>query len=60
MEVLQGEHYLSHIEQCYIVREEILLSKQSEYLTSLHILEGQVHMCLVLEALLPIQSQHKS
>jgi hypothetical protein len=57
MQVLKGEHDFCNVEQRDIVWKQILASEQAEDLTPLHVLKCQIHMCIVLETLVPIKSQ---
>lgn len=53
VEVLEGQHDLSDVEERDVVREQILAPQQSEDLTALHVLEVQVHVRRIFEAFMP-------
>ena len=53
VQVLESEHDFCYIKERDIVGKQVLFTQQAEYLTALNILKGQVHMCLVLKALVP-------
>jgi hypothetical protein len=53
VQVLESQHDLCYIKERDIIGKQVLLAQQAEYLAALHILKGQVHMRLVLEALMP-------
>lgn len=51
MQELKRESYLSYVEQGNVIWEIVFLSQQSEYLSSLHEVEHQVDVDVVLEGL---------
>ena len=54
VEILKSQHYFSDVEESNIIREEVLSTEQAKYLSTLYVFKGQVHMCAILETLMPI------
>ena len=54
VEILKSQHYFSDVEESDIIREEVLSTEQAKDLSALYVFKGQVHMCAILETLMPI------
>ena len=54
VEILKSQHYFSDVEESNIIREEVLSTEQAKDLSTLYVFKGQVHMCAILETLMPI------
>ena len=54
VEILKSQHNFSDVEESNIIRKEVLSAEQAKDLSALYVFKGKVHMCTILEALMPI------
>ena len=57
MKVLKRQKKLSDIEECNIIREQLLLSQESENFSSLNEVENQVNIALIVETLQQVNNE---